>query len=81
MHLDQNPVFRKVIVPWYDGDIACSLTMALMTLVILWGGTGLSVCCEMPQYQKYAWVPFSLVLLGSSVLLSVSIRLIKRHLR
>lgn len=81
MHLDQNPVFRKIIVPWYDADAACYLTMVFMILVIAWGFLGISVCYETPQYHRHVWVPFSLVLLGAGVLLSISIRMIKRHFR
>lgn len=81
MHLDQNPVFRKMIVPWYDSNPVCCLTMIFMLAVILWGSIGISVCQKIPTYHKYLWLPLLLVILGSGVLLSIGIRMIKRCFR
>jgi hypothetical protein len=55
--------------------------MIFMLLVIVWGSIGISVCHEIPIYQKYVWLPLLIVVLGSSVLLSVGIRMIKRRFR
>ena len=81
MRLDQNPVFRKIIVPWYDSDTICYVLIILMALVILLGLTGISFCREIPEYQGHLWVPLLLLYLIGSVLLSASIRMIKRHFR
>lgn len=81
MRLDQNPVFRKIIVPWYDSDTACYLLIVFMIFVIFFGMTGISVCCETPEYQEHIWVPLVLVLLSGGVFISASIRMIKRRFR
>lgn len=81
MRLNQNPVFRKIIVPWYDSNTACYLLIAFMILVIFFGMAGISVCCETPEYQKHVWVPLVLVLPSGGVLVSTSIRMIKRRFR
>lgn len=79
MRLDQNPVFRKVIVPWYDSEIACLAVIVFMGLVVLFGLAGLSVVRERVQFQGYAWVPILLIVMSAAVTLSTTIRLIKRY--
>ena len=81
MQLDQNPVFRKIIVPWYDSDTTCLLMIAFMLIVFFFGIAGLIVAQENPQYYGYIWVPFLLVLMSGWVILSTSVRLTKRYTR
>ena len=81
MQLDQNPVFRKIIVPWYDSDTACFLMITFMLIVFFFGIEGLIVAHENPQYHGYIWVPFLLVLMSGWVIFSTSIRLIRRYRR
>ncbi len=75
---DQNPVFRKKIIPWYDSPILCLLEILLMIGVFLFGMAGISVISEMAEYSPYLWVPVILLLLSGGVILSVVIRLIRR---
>ena len=35
MPLDQHPVHRKIIIPWYDSDSICLITLASLLLGIL----------------------------------------------
>ena len=35
MRLDQNPIYRKEIVPWYDSDIACMALIGYLLLSVL----------------------------------------------
>jgi len=79
MRLDQNPVFRKVIVPWYDSEIVCLAVMVFMGLVVLFGVAGMSVSREFDEFQGYVWVPVLLVVMGAAVIVSTAIRLIKRY--
>ena len=80
MRLDQNPVFRKVIVPWYDSETACFTLMAIMGVVFLFGLVGLSVARETPDHHDHIWVPISLLLMSGGVIISLAIRLGKRYL-
>jgi hypothetical protein len=79
MPLDQNPLFRKVIAPWYDTEKACFTIIILMLLVFLFGITGILEALEKTEYNEYIWVPVLLVAMSTWVIVSTSIRLIKRH--
>jgi len=81
MRLDQNPVFRKVIVPWYDSETACLIVIFFMALVLLFALTGSSVAYGNPVYHRYRWVPILLITLSGGVILSLSVRLLKRYLQ
>ena len=78
MRLDEKPIFRKIIVPWYDSEIACLLMILFMVLVFLFGIAGLSVSSEVVEYNDFIWVPILLILLSGWVVVSTMIRLIKR---
>ena len=81
MRRDQNPVFRKEIVRWYNSDPACFLIIFFMLLVLLFGIAGISVARENVEYQGYAWVAVLLVMMSLAVIVSTAIRLIKRYAR
>jgi len=81
IQLDPNPVFRKVILPWYDSETLCVVVIIFMVAVILFGLAGISVARETVEYRDYIWVPVFLVVMSSIVIVSVSIRLIKRYRR
>ena len=80
MHIDQNPVHRKVIIPWYDSDSVCLITVVLMLVVCLFGFTGISVAQGEPAFAKHMIIPILLVALSGVVIVSITIRLIKRRL-
>jgi len=81
MRIDQNPLFRKVIVPWYDSESACYIVIFFMVLVFLFGFAGISSTRENIAYHEYVWVPVLLVLMSGGVIISTTIRLIKRYSR
>ena len=79
MPLDQNPLFRKVIVPWYDTEKACYTVIGFMSIVFLFGIAGILEAAEKTEYNEYIWVPVLLVAMSTVVIVSTSIRLIKRY--
>ncbi len=79
MRLDQNPVYRKVIVPWYDSEIACLVLIVILFVVFLFGFIGISVASESIFYGSSIWVPIVLVVLSGGIILSITIRLIRRY--
>jgi hypothetical protein len=81
MRIDQNPLFRKVIVPWYDSESACFIVIFFMALVFLFGFAGILAARETMEYHEHVWVPVLLVLMSGSVIISTIIRLIKRYSR
>lgn len=78
MRLDQTPVYRKTIVPWYDSEIACLILIIFMLLVFLFGFVGLSVARETSEYRSIIWVPGLIVALSAGVIVSTTIRLFLR---
>ena len=81
MRIDQNPLFRKVIVPWYDSESACYIVIFFMVLVFLFAFAGISATRENIAYHEYIWVPVLLVLMSGGVIISTTIRLFKRYSR
>jgi len=81
MRIDQNPLFRKVFVPWYDSEMICSIVIFFMFLVFLFGFAGISVARENIEYSEYVWVPVLLMVMSGGVIISTTIRLIKRYAR
>jgi hypothetical protein len=76
---DETPVFRKVIVPWYDTDVACILLLIFQVAVFLFACCGISVASEMPNNHHYIWVPSFLLIISAVGILSISYRLIGRN--
>jgi hypothetical protein len=76
---DQSPLFRRVILPWYDTDVACVLTGVFMLVVFGFALAGISVAFEMSEGGRYVWVPAALQILSTVGMVAVSIRLYRRH--
>ena len=79
MRLDQNPIFREEIVTWYDSETACYVVTAFMLLVFLSGIIGIYTALSIVEYHEYIWVPAIIVIMSGWVIVSTSIRLIKRY--
>jgi hypothetical protein len=75
-----EPIYRKVIIPWYDGDKACFLVIIFMIFVLLFGAAGVFVARENPEYQDHIGIPLALIIMSGLVILSTVIRLIKRYI-
>ena len=80
MPLDQNPLFRKVIVPWYDTKKACFTVIIFMLVVFLFGIAGILEAVEKIEFNEHIWVPVLLVAMSTWVIASTVIRLIKRYI-
>ena len=81
MQLDQNPVFRRIIAPWYDFTTACWLMLAAMALVFVFASVGIAVAQKTIAFRSHLWLPLVLLLLSGSVIISTLFRLIKRRSR
>lgn len=81
MHIDQNPVFRKSIVPWYDSEGACFVFIGFMFIVFLFGVVGILTAREAVEYHSSTWVAVLLAVMSGGVIISTTIRLIKRYAR
>ena len=78
MRLNSKPVYRKVILPWYDSEPLCICVVVLMLLVLLFSISGISVAGGNSVWGGYMWVPILLAGLSAWVLFSVSVRLVRR---
>jgi len=81
MRIDQNPLFRKTINPWYDSEAVCIGIIVFMLIVFVFGWVGISVAREHPEFHGYVWIAILLVVMSAGVIVSTAIRLIKRHAR
>lgn len=81
MKLDQNPSFRKVLLPWYDSDLFCMIISIFMALVFGFSGVGFRVALEQDEYQGRCWVPLVLMVLSGIVLAINLIRVLTRMVR
>jgi len=80
MKLDQPPIYRKIIVPWYDSEIMCLSAIIFLLPVALLGVVGINVADSTQQYQAYLWMPVLLTMLSAGVIFSMTVRLIRRYL-
>lgn len=78
MLYDQNPVHRKLITPWYDSRTVCLVVILSMLLVFLFALVGVFLAWENSLYREMIWLPALLALLSVIVILSTTVRLIKR---
>lgn len=81
MRIDQNPLFRKAIISWYDSEAVCIGVIVFMIIVFFFGVVGISVVRENAEYHGYVWIAVLLVVMSVAVIFSTIIRLIKRHAR
>ncbi|MBL7207175.1 MAG: hypothetical protein ISS67_01440 [Desulfobacterales bacterium] len=79
MRLQQNPLFRKEISPWYDSDTSCLIMIGFLLIVFLFSITGISEAYEKLEYHKHVWIPGILAILSGVIIISTSTRLIKRY--
>jgi uncharacterized integral membrane protein len=79
MRYDQKPIYRKLIVPWYDSETVCVIVIVFMLLVFFFSLAGVSVASENVEHHPHLWLPIILVLLSSAVIISTVIRLVKRY--
>ncbi len=81
MLLDPKPVYRRVILPWYDSEIVCFATLLFTGFVLLFSVCGIHVAYETAAYRQYLWIPGVLFSMGLGVFVSIVIRLINRYVR
>ncbi len=80
MQLDENnPIYRKAIVPWYDSESWCLAVVVFMFAVVLFALIGIKVSDEIPRYGAFLWVPVLLAAMAAGVIVSITVRLIKRY--
>ena len=81
MPADKNPVFRKIIIPWYKSTSAYIMMIVFMLVVVLFALAGISVARGYPEYQGYVWVPAVLLVMSVAIIITTAARLVKRYSR
>jgi hypothetical protein len=79
MRLDPNPLFRKMIAPWYDNTATGIIVIVVMTLIMLFAWVGITTAQANPAYQHLIYLPIFLLLLCLWVCVSVGYRLARRY--
>ncbi len=79
MQIGSPPLFRKVIVPWYDGGLFCLGTGVFSVAVFAFGCVGVSTASALSDKLRYVWVPAALIVLSAAVLSSLTVRMFRRH--
>jgi len=77
--LDRQLASRKSIIPWYDSEAVCLATIILMFFVFIFGYAGLTLTREIPANADYAWIPILLMAASGIIIVSTTIRLVKRY--
>jgi hypothetical protein len=80
MASDKNPVFRKAIIPWYHSKKTYVAVIVLIFLVFLFGIGGISIARENEEYQSFIWIPILLIVMSGTLIVTITIRLIRRSL-
>lgn len=79
MRIDQNPLFRKIIIPWYDSKTACKIMITIMLGILLFGLIGISAATSNELYNDYIWAPVFLTIASAVLLVAAVIRLVKQY--
>ena len=80
-YLLDKPVYRRLILPWYDSEIVCFATLLFAGFVLFIGYLGIHAAYETPAYRQYVWIPGLLITMGLVLFVSVTIRLINRYVQ
>jgi len=73
------PIFRKVIIPWYESAAIYIVMIILMSFVLLFGSLGISAAFEKREYHEHIWVPITLVVMSIFIILLNAFRLFKKY--
>ncbi|MBF0226413.1 MAG: hypothetical protein HQK76_13240 [Desulfobacterales bacterium] len=76
----EDKVFDKTIVPWFDSEIVCYITIFFLLLISVFSIIGISVVNEHMEYYKLIWVPELMLVMSLGVLISIIVRLIMRYI-
>ena len=79
MRLDPNPLFRKIIAPWYDSTATCLILITVLLALAVFSIIGWVTARANIIYHAYTWIPVTLLTLCLFALFSLTRRLIHRH--
>ncbi len=80
-YLLDKPVYRRLILPWYDSAIVCFATLLFAGFILFVGYLGIHTAYETTDYRQYVWIPGLLIAMDVVLFVSVAIRLINRYVQ
>lgn len=78
MHLENNPMFRKAPVPWYDSGIACIIGAFVTLGIALFATVGIRVAAVYHE-PWILWVPSLLFVCSAGLFIPLVIRFSRRR--
>jgi hypothetical protein len=79
MRLDQNPFFKRAIIPWYDSNISCSIFILICVFALTFSIIGIKVALENNAFVGYVWLPSLIIFLSLFVMIKILLKLFKRR--
>ena len=79
VQLDQSPLFRNVIIPWYDSNPSCWILVVWAFCVMIFGVVGVVTALTRQEYADYLWFPCMLTALSLFLGVKVMMRLANRR--
>ncbi len=78
MRLDQNPFFRKAIIPWYESNLSCWIFIIICAVALIFAIIGIKVALFDKAFAGFVWLPSIMAFLSFFVMIKILIKLIKR---
>jgi hypothetical protein len=78
IQIEKSPIYRKVIIPWYDSDALCFAMIVFLIFICSFSIAGVFVALETLQFHRETWLPVLLFLLSFYVCVSASVRFVLR---
>ena len=79
MKLDQNPFFRKAIIPWHDSNLLCWVFIVICLFTLIFAVIGINVARANQDYASFVWLPVLMAFLSLFVMIKIMLKLIKRR--
>ena len=79
MQHDSDPVFRKIIVPWYDANILCVCAAVATMPITAFALRGLNIAFQFTDHPSFTGLPLTLLGMSLFVFFSLVARLLRRR--
>lgn len=79
MRLDQNPFFRKAIIPWYESNASCWIFIIISFFALIFSLIGTRVAFMNQGFTGFAWLPSLISFLSLFVMVKIIVKLIRRR--
>ena len=83
MRLDQNPFFRKAIIPWNESNLSCWIFVTICAFALIFSMIGIKVALVNQAFTGFVWLPSFMAFLSLFVMIKILVKLITQfpHLK